>query len=367
MLTALWLLSLTSGAVWTQTLITCPRDRLCRRALLSGNDVVLQCDGHGAQWYFTSVGGEQLALLSPLSHFNPLPGGSLQLKNPQTFHSGLYHCQRGEGTPVVEYEIDFQDASSLHVTHKNLGQKPLCNKTVVLDEPVEIFTQWGPWQDCNRCQEPGERKRLGYCYVKGPAEPPTACGLYLGNRKMSPRRAQPELQVEACHTPCFFPRETHQPFFVFDIYPLGRLTSSLWLSCPLASIYRPVSWEMDSRPVTWQSQLSGQNNHTFLSPATGSEQLQIFHMATYKCFVEQELVAQFNPVSPERLEARRPGREAGPWRLGQAEALAGQADAVLQGLKLALGAGTILALLALMFKVLRPAQRRRSNPAVLVT
>ncbi|KAM4825642.1 protein FAM187B [Thomomys bottae] len=366
-LTALWLLSLSSGAVWTQTLIKCPRASLCQRALLSGNDVVLQCDGHVTQWFFTSIWGEQLALLSPLSHFSPLPGGSLQLKNPQAFHSGLYSCQQGDGSPLVEYEIDFQEVSHLHVTHKNLGQSPLPNETLVLDQAVEMFTQWGPWQDCNRCGEPGERKRLGYCYIKNPQDPPTACGLYLGDKKMAPGRAQPELQVEACRTPCVFPKETGQPFFVFDIYPLGKLTSNLWLSCPLASIYRPVRWEMDGCPVTWQKQLSGQNNLTFLSPLTGGEQLQIFRMATYKCFVEQELVAQFNPVSLERLEARRLSQEAGRWRLGQVGAQAGQADAVLQGLKLALCAGTILALVGLLFKILRPAQGQRSNPAVLVT
>ncbi|XP_069855117.1 protein FAM187B [Dipodomys merriami] len=364
---ALWL-SLAAGAVWTQTLVRCPRAGLCRRALVSGNDVVLQCDSHRARWYFTSVWGEQLALLSPLAHFSPLPGGGLQLRNPQPCHAGLYRCQQDDGTPLVEYEVDFQDASGLHVTHRGLGQLPLWNQTLVVGPAaLEIFTQWGPWQDCNRCGQPGERKRLGYCYIHDPPEPPTACGLYLGDRRLSYPRAQPELQVEACHTPCVFPKETHQPFFVFDIYPLGRLTSNLWLSCPLASIYRPVRWEMDGRPVTWQSQLSGQNNHTFLSPLTGGEQLQISQMATYTCFVEQELVAQFNPVTPERLEARRPGPEAKPWRLGEAEALAGQADAVLQGLKLALCVGTILALLGLLFKVLRPAQGQRSNPAVLVT
>lgn len=67
---------------------------------------------------------------------------------------------------MVEYEIDFQDVTTLHITHKDLGQEPLQNETLRLGGSVLIFTHWEPWQDCNCCGEPAERKCLACCYIE---------------------------------------------------------------------------------------------------------------------------------------------------------------------------------------------------------
>ncbi|XP_037373894.1 protein FAM187B-like [Talpa occidentalis] len=239
MLAPLWLFSLSLPTLWTQKLISCTSKSLCQQALLSGNDVVLQCDQPRALWYFSSILEEEPMLLSFMSNVKKLPGGSLQLTSPQPTQTGLYHCQDSNGSLVVDYEIDFQDVSALHITHKGLGQKPLRNESLQLGAGEVVFTHWEPWQDCNRCREPGERKRLGYCYIKDPLEKPIPCWLYLRAKKVQSSRLRPELQVEAClDVPCEHIKEINQPYFIFDIYQLDKVTNNIWLTCPLASIYR---------------------------------------------------------------------------------------------------------------------------------
>ncbi|XP_045844834.1 protein FAM187B-like [Meles meles] len=238
MLAPLWLLSLSLPTLWAEILIRCSYKSLCQQALVSGNDVVLQCDYPKALWYFSSILGEDPFLLSSAPNIKKLPGGSLQLTDPQPSQTGLYHCQDSDNALVVQYEIDFQDVSTLHITHRGLGQKPLQNETLSLGGHVLVFTHWEPWQDCNRCGEPGERKRLGYCYIEEPQEKAMPCWLYLRGEKTHSSRLRTELQVEACLAPCDHVKETNQPYFIFDIYPLGKLTNNMWLTCPLASIYR---------------------------------------------------------------------------------------------------------------------------------
>ncbi|XP_004715912.1 protein FAM187B-like [Echinops telfairi] len=234
----LWLLGLSLPTLGAQILISCAYKTLCQLALLSGNDVVLQCDHPNPLWYFSSLLEKEAILLSFVPNVKKLPAGSLQLTNPQASQTGLYSCQDRNNALVVEYEIDFQDVSKLHVTHKDLGQEPLQNETLDLDGRVRLFTHWAPWQDCNRCGEPGEHKRLGYCYLEEPQEKAVPCRLYLRTEKVQSRRLRPELQVEACLAPCDHIQEVCQPYFIFDVYQPSKLTDNIWLTCPLASIYR---------------------------------------------------------------------------------------------------------------------------------
>ncbi|KAM5210533.1 protein FAM187B isoform 2-T2 [Hipposideros larvatus] len=365
MLTTLLLLSLSLPTLWTQVLISCPYKSLCQQALLSGNDVVLQCDDPKATWYFSSILEEDPLLVSSMPNTKKLPGGSLQLTNPQPTQTGLYHCQDSDSSLIVEYELDFQDVTTLHVTHKDLGQEPLQNETLRLGSSVLIFTHWERWQDCNRCEEPGERKRLGYCYIEEPLEKPMPCWLYLRAQKVHFSRMRPELQVEACLVPCDHFKETNQPYFIFDIYRLGKWTNNMWLTCPLASIYRPVIWEANNTPLTWQGQLSGQDVSTILDPSNGGRRLQVFQPAIYRCFVQQELVARFNPrPSPDVLEILQKEEAGQQPEAGQA--WKGKADTVLKGLQQLLLVGTFLGLLGVLLKLFRPSQSKRRNQTLLV-
>lgn len=108
MLSTLLLLSLSLPTLWTQVLISCTYKSLCQRALLSGNDVALHCDNPKAVWYFSSILEEDSLLVSSMPNAKKLPGGSLQLTNPQPSQTGLYHCQDSDSALIVEYELDFQ-------------------------------------------------------------------------------------------------------------------------------------------------------------------------------------------------------------------------------------------------------------------
>lgn len=240
MLTTLWLLlSFAVPVLGFYVSISCSHGKLCQRALLSNNDVLLHCNSFGAQWhyFFLHDGTNWSNYPLSVSNLEIRPGGSILIKNPLPSQTGFYNCQDKNGTQVVQYEIDFQDVSILHITHRGLGQKPLQSESLSLGSKELIFTHWEPWQDCNRCGEPGERKRLGYCYIEEPLEKPMPCWLYLRVEKVQYSRMRPEMQVEACLVPCDHFKEINQPYFIFDIYQLGKLTN-IWLTCPLASIYR---------------------------------------------------------------------------------------------------------------------------------
>ncbi|XP_073914802.1 protein FAM187B isoform X1 [Castor canadensis] len=365
--TACLLLSFALLVVGFHEPVSCPQDQHCQRALLSGNDVLLECNFSVAQWHYLREGSADWnANLSSVSNIKVLPEGHLAISNPKPSQSGLYHCWNANGTQMVQYEVDFQDATMLYVTHKGLGQKPLENQTLSQSSRELIFTRWEAWQGCNRCGEPGERKRLGYCYIKRPLEDPVPCGLYLGEMKDWFSRLQPELQVEACHVQCGDYRPSRVHYVSFDNFRLMEESESLWLTCPVASIYRPVNWEANSIPLTWHDQLSGQDFSYFLDQSTGGKQLKIFWQATYKCFVEQELMVQFNPEArPEMLEAQRMAMLEAQGA-GEVTARSGKADSVLKQLMLMLLVVTTLALVGLLFKVLCPAQGKRSNQILLV-
>ncbi|KAK2088212.1 hypothetical protein P7K49_034119 [Saguinus oedipus] len=126
----------------------------------------------------------------------------------------------------------------------------------------------------------------------------------------------------------------------------------------------PVIWHANDTPLTWESQLSGRDFTTFLDPSTGGRQLQVFQPAIYRCFVQQELVAQFSPTAnPEKPEAQ--WREEAQWQ--EARKIPwGKADFLLKGLKLVLLMGTVLALLGALLKFIRPSPGRKSIQVLMV-
>uniref|UniRef100_A0ABI7YV01 Ig-like domain-containing protein n=1 Tax=Felis catus TaxID=9685 RepID=A0ABI7YV01_FELCA len=342
---------------------SCPNEKQCQRALLSDNDVFLPCNSSGSQWYFFLQDGTSWShTLSSASNIEIIPDSGVLIRSPLPSQTGFYHCQDEDGLQVVQYEIDFQDVSTLHITHKGLGQKPLRNESLSLGGKGIVFTRWEPWQDCNRCGGLGERKRLGYCYIEEPLQEPMPCRLYLGGRKVWSSRMRPEMQVDACHVPCTALTSDYVPF---DNFEITEESGSVWLTCPLGSVYRPILWEADNIPLTWQSQLSSQDLDTILEPSNGGKQLRVFQPAIYKCFVQQELMARFNPVPfPGTAETLRE-EEGGPHR-GKGKTQEGKASSILKGLKLLLLLGTVLGLLGVLLKIFHPSQGKSSDQVLLV-
>ncbi|XP_049974960.1 protein FAM187B isoform X3 [Alexandromys fortis] len=128
---------------------------------------------------------------------------------------------------------------------------------------------------------------------------------------------------------------------------------------------RPVHWEVNETSLTWQDQLSGKVTGSLMDPVSGGQQLQIFQPAIYRCFVEQELIAQFSPAaSVELLEAERQTKGQGRW---QHRAQLGKADSVLRGLKLMLLMVSFLVVGGLLCKVVfRPTRGKKRNLVLLV-
>ena len=142
-------------------------------------------------------------------------------------------------------------------------------------------------------------------------------------------------------------------------YPPGATAADFVLLC------RPILWEADNIPLTWQSQLSSQDLDTILEPSNGGKQLRVFQPAIYKCFVQQELMARFNPVPfPGTAETLRE-KEGGPHR-GKGKTQEGKASSILKGLKLLLLLGTVLGLLGVLLKIFHPSQGKSSDQVLLV-
>uniref|UniRef100_A0AC11D2R9 Uncharacterized protein n=1 Tax=Ovis aries TaxID=9940 RepID=A0AC11D2R9_SHEEP len=362
MLTSLWLLSLFLPASCAQLLVTCAYKGLCQQALLSSNDVVLQCDHLQAYWYFSSFQGEDPFLVSSLPNIKKLPGGSLQLNKPQPSQTGLYRCEDNNTALVVEYEIDFQDVTMLHITHKGLGQNPLQNQSLSLGREEMVFTHWEPWQDCNRCGVPGERKRLGYCYIQESLENVMPCWLYLGDEKVWSNRLRPEMQVETCHIPC---THIYAKYVVFDNFQLRNNVGSAWLTCPLGSIYRPVFWEANNLSLTWKDQLSGKSISTIMDSSNGGSWLQVFQSAIYRCFVQRELMAQFNSkvnVDPLKFLSSENSKQQPEAEETQKE----NGNSVFKGLNVMMLVGMVLTVLGCLLKQFHFSRRRERNKMFLV-
>ncbi|XP_005400089.1 PREDICTED: protein FAM187B isoform X2 [Chinchilla lanigera] len=362
MLTTLWLLlSLAVPVPGFYTPISCPRGQKCQLALLSGNDVLLECPLFGGHWkYYFSMSKESRAYdPSKVSNIEITSENNLAITNPLPSQKGLYHCWDKSNTEVIQFEIDFQDMSTVHITHNALQVMPLQNQSVREGSREIMFTQWEPWQDCNRCGVPGERKRLGYCYVDEPLEDPMPCGLYLGEVLGWSSRMRPEVQVETCLVECKDTSFAPVGFVIYDNFKFNEEQESLWLHCPIASMYRPVSWEANNTPLTWQNELSGKNLHSTLDIPSGGRQLQIFQPAIYRCFVEQEVVAQFNPLGA--LKPKEPQT-----RENKTQEPVSKTLSIPLWLKLLPFVGTVLVLGLLLLKTLSPLSGKSRNRTLLV-
>lgn len=237
MLTILWLLlSLAQPALGFYRIL-CPPGKRCQKALLSGNDIILSCNFSEPQWSFNFLpgGAGWSHNFSAASNMQVMSNGQLLIQNPSPSQTGFYRCQDGRSKAESQYELDFQDVGSANVIHSSLNQKPLQNHTLQRGNKILIFTRWDPWQDCNHCGEPGERKRLGFCFIQELPAAPVPCWLYTGKSKVWSSRLRPEVQVEACSAACRTARVSN---VVFDSYQFDERTDSAWLSCPLGSLYR---------------------------------------------------------------------------------------------------------------------------------
>nr|XP_025039563.1 protein FAM187B [Pelodiscus sinensis] len=274
--------------------VPCLLGRPCTLALISDNPVTLRCPGTPQQgpisWQYVDPSrrgerpatfirtGHPLALIPTRAKLwrlrlkTRLLEGDLQIVDPGVEDSGIYTCRQGDAT-LAYYEVDFQDAKRLHISHASLGEAALANTTVKLAGGArgQLLPAWAPWQPCDRCGGPGERKRVGFCYAWLVSRPegPLPCGL--AGRGL-PQRG-PELRVESCEVPCDRAYVSGQdepsrpPLLVITRYrALPRAGARL--RCPMASIYSPVYWQEGPTALTWQD-LRQRNRSISLDQVTG--------------------------------------------------------------------------------------------------
>lgn len=242
----------------------------CTLAFVSDNPVILRCP-HAFQrvyvsWQYLDPAwtNEQPATFLHASssfHFqfkqpklgrlhlkSRLVAGNLYIPSPSVEDSGLYICRVGDAI-LAYYQVDFQDAEHIHVSHAGLEETILGNTTVELENGAQalLFTSWGPWQLCDRCGSPGERKQVGFCYAqvtrkKRQLEKMLPCGMARKKHPTLPQRG-PELRLETCQVHC---DESYAlakeepgmvPLLVFTSYH-PQLQATAYLRCPTSSIYR---------------------------------------------------------------------------------------------------------------------------------
>ncbi|XP_006037835.1 protein FAM187B [Alligator sinensis] len=262
--------------------LLCPRGRPCTVPAISLNPVTLPCPGGPGTvtWLRTSP----LRLLRLSGGTCLLPGGALRLAAPWPRDSGVYTCRRGDVT-VAYYDLAVQDVEQLHVSHVGRGQVPLGPRG-------PLFTAWTPWQACDRCGVPGERKQVGFCYTTQPRGLPRPCGLAGASH---PPRG-PELRVKGCWVPCKGrwgggePRQAPQLLLThYPLHPAGETQ----LRCPAASIYSPVAWQAGTTAL---NRLQAGAGAPRLDKASGGAVLVLPPGATpgtYHCYVGGRLAALF--------------------------------------------------------------------------
>ncbi|XP_061453130.1 protein FAM187B [Rhineura floridana] len=257
------------------------------------------------------------AKLRRLRFKSQLVAGNLYIPSPSAEDSGLYTCHAGDAT-IAYYQVDFQDAGHIHVSHAGLGETTLGNTTAELENgaQAELFTSWSPWQSCDRCGNSGERKRVGFCYAQVTrkdqhAEKPLPCGMLRNKHPMLPQWG-PELRVETCQVPCdasFLLAQDESntvPLLVFTTYH-PQLKAVARLRCPTSSIYSPVYWQEGPTTLT-RLKLLQTNSSQSLDKATGGGILRLSyqnesHSAFYQCYVNGHLVGKFFVASPNTMSS----------------------------------------------------------------
>ncbi|XP_075695170.1 protein FAM187B [Rhinoderma darwinii] len=313
--------------------LSCPAHRPCRTAFASYNPITLKCDRpenapvywqyldifhpHARAVTFTQSSGsfpqdedldhqEHLKVLDLRSR-SVLLSGNLKLLSPRVQDTGIYTC-RDEKKHLAYYEIDIQDAQNIYISHARLGHRVHPNTTIDLGEvgTAEVFTVWSGWQPCDRCGMLGERKKVGFCYIKitknsTVIEEPGPCGLLQSHFSPLQFNHTPELRIETCDGTCheIASTENEDLTMVVDDYHTYLHADALF-RCPMSSIYKPVYWEHGNASFTRLQQMM--NNASYvLDKATGGGTLFIpvlnkSEEGVYRCYVDRRLTGRFHVI-----------------------------------------------------------------------
>ncbi|NXX85482.1 F187A protein, partial [Urocolius indicus] len=303
-------------------------------------------------WYFQkAAGGRRAAVLTDFAGTVVVDSGhihagsdvlqrfsirmfSLVVFRAQVRDSGHYLCGTESGHFFYGYDVDVQPTERIAVAFEDGGQS---TRGYQSERRFSLFTGFWDWSGCDRCGVRGEQRRIGLCYVRGPALHPryrgatpnvTSCGsgaVPAWLRRLGRLRG-PEVAVRSCLTPCpkeeapeegvqavsniisklgqrpWLPRVPTQ----FHRQPRG---SHLTIACPGARPEHAVGWDKGSARLYRSRYLVGVNrsmrvfidhgNHLHIRRLRGSDR------GTYFCWREGALVAGFQLRVTSRQRRRR--------------------------------------------------------------
>ncbi|XP_055884865.1 Ig-like V-type domain-containing protein FAM187A isoform X2 [Biomphalaria glabrata] len=88
---------------------------------------------------------------------------TLTIRNIDVNDAGQYFCVEHQDYAAV-YQVDvFLTDRRKHISH---GVDVPQGDTYLTQRNLRVFTMWAPWGECNTCDRPGQKFRVGQCTVK---------------------------------------------------------------------------------------------------------------------------------------------------------------------------------------------------------
>lgn len=236
--------------------------------------------------------------------------------------SGIYLCGNGDGAFFWGYDLDVQDTSNAYVAFQEHHQDP---QPDLQTEHLTAFTAFWNWQKCDRCDAPGEQRKIGFCYVSSAYLEPrymlsqssvVPCGSHgiPDNLRKEISNRRPEIFIRSCNVPCHTRVPGLKGTVHYFLHKLSKITkfipffskaptkkhthtlgSSLTLACPGAKPGDAVAWDKTNKHYYKSDHLIGQKKATRIFIDHGNNLnfrfVRYSDEATYYCWLQGKLKA----------------------------------------------------------------------------
>lgn len=249
---------------------------------------------------------------------------SLLIFRVQKADSGHYICGTASGEFFYGYDVDVQEVHKVLFpwNFKQRTQVQEAEPISIKTEKFQVFTRYGPWSKCDRCDVRGEQMHLGLCYIKSiylhvryqresDTEAPCGSSAVPQQFGLSGSSYGAELEVRNCHTPCP-PKPSTSPerqallkFLEFDDRSSSGVNihfhnhptdSDLVLTCPGAKPQYAVAWDKGSAPLYRSQYMEGLNKTSRVFIDTGHNlhfrPVRLEDKGSYFCWLQGELAAE---------------------------------------------------------------------------
>ncbi|XP_043091868.1 Ig-like V-type domain-containing protein FAM187A [Puntigrus tetrazona] len=238
--------------------------------------------------------------------------------------SGHYICGTASGEFFYGYDVDVQEVRQVLFPYsiKQSTEVQEAEPIIMKTEKFQVFTRYGLWSKCDRCDVWGEQMRVGLCYIKSiylhvryqrESVTEAPCGSSAVPRQfgLSGSSYGAKLEVRNCHSPCppkpttSSERQALMKFLEFDDRSSSGVTihfhnhptdSDLVLTCPGAKAQYAVAWDKASAPLYRSQYIEGLNKTSRVFIDTGHHlhfrPLRLEDKGSYICWLQGELAAE---------------------------------------------------------------------------